>query len=45
MAAENLLRLAIEIWRQGEPIPLDLAVAMIEEGLDLDALEEQYLDN
>ena len=39
------LQTAITIWKAGEPIPLDLAAELIEEGLDVEALQEQYLDN
>ena len=39
------LQTAITIWQSGEPIPLDLAAELIEEGLDVASLQEQYLDN
>lgn len=29
-------------WAEGEPVPLDLAVAMMAEGMDVDALEAKY---
>lgn len=31
-------------WEQGEPLPLDLAAAMMEVGLDVETLERKYKD-
>lgn len=36
------LELAIEYWEQDEPLPLDLAVALMEEGFEVDTLEDKY---
>lgn len=38
------LEKAITYWEQGEPIPLDLAVQLMSEGLDVESLEEQHLN-
>ena len=41
----SLLRQAHEYWDIGEPVPLDLFVAMAREGMDVPALEARYINN
>ncbi len=37
------IQMARRIWARGEPLPLDLAIRLVEVGFDVDALEEKYL--
>jgi hypothetical protein len=39
----SAIETAILIWQEGEPIPMDLAVELMAEGYDVEALEEQYM--
>jgi hypothetical protein len=36
------LELAKTYWEQGEPLPLDLAVELMAQGFDVEALEQHY---
>lgn len=36
------LDLALAIWECGDPIPVDLAMRLAEQGLDVEALESQH---
>lgn len=36
------LSLAIHMWRQGHPIPVDLELKLMDEGLDVPRLEQRY---
>lgn len=38
----KLLREAVQEWRRGFPIPLDLYARMAQEGFDVPALEQRY---
>ncbi len=29
-------------WTEGEPLPLDLAIAMMAEGMDVETMERKY---
>lgn len=40
MHLERLIDAALDILRQGEPIPLDLAADLMAEGVDVQALED-----
>lgn len=48
-AQRALVRQARKHWNNGEPAPYDLAIELMNEGLDVSALEshalEQYLNN
>jgi len=35
---------ALVYWNEGYPIPLDLAVALMAEGYDVQALEDEYME-
>ena len=37
------LELAIAYWEEGLPIPLDLAVKLMGEGYDVEALEDEHM--
>ncbi len=41
----SLLRQAHEYWSIGEVVPIDLFVAMAQEGMDVPALEARYINN
>lgn len=36
------LELAITYWQDDEPLPLDIASRLLEDGYDVERLEEQY---
>ena len=40
---ERLIRKAEKYLERGEPLPLDLAAAMVDAGLDVDAIERKAL--
>ena len=44
-AQEVLLDEAKDMWERGYPVPYDIAVNMMAEGLDVGRLEAKYLDN
>lgn len=44
-AQEVLLNEAKDMWERGYPVPYDVAVNMMAEGLDVERLEAKYLDN
>ena len=44
-AQEVLLDEAKDLWERGYPVPYDVAVHMLAEGLDVQRLEAKYLDN
>ena len=44
-AQEVLLDEAKDMWERGYPVPYDVAVNMMTEGLDVGALEAKHLDN
>ena len=41
----ELLAEAKDMWERGYPVPYDVAVNMMAEGLDVERLEAKYLDN
>ena len=41
----ELVAEAMDMWERGFPVPIDLAMQMTAEGLDVDRLEAKYLDN
>lgn len=42
MPRDKMIEFAISILSTGDPIPVDLGVALLEEGIDVSALEDQY---
>ena len=41
----ELVAEAKDMWERGFPVPIDLAMQMKAEGLDVDRLEAKHLDN
>ena len=37
-----MLQAAISIWRNGEPLPVDMAAGLLDLGYDVSALQERY---
>lgn len=38
----HALATAIVLWKRGEPVPVNITAALLEEGFDVDALEAKY---
>ena len=41
----ELVAEAKDMWERGFPVPIDLAMQMKTEGLDVERLESKFLDN
>ena len=41
----ELLAEAKDMWSRGFPVPVDMAMQMTAEGLDVERLEAKFLDN
>ena len=44
IAKESLIQTAITILKRGDPLPLDLVFDLLEEGVDVQALEHKFFD-
>ena len=39
----SYMEMARRIWSRGEPLPVDLAMRLLDLGYDIEALEEKYM--
>ncbi len=44
MSTKAMLREARSYWNKGEPAPFDLAIRLLQEGIDVQFLEQKALD-